>query len=225
MSTYVNADAFCLMRYKCKNGHVEIVWNSRDGVTPFTIDCIPCAAAFAALGKTTGRRAMYADTDALHVNWNEDIVAPGHALKPGQRYFRDGTLEKMQQPSSARASRQPQAPLGGCRWQSRTPLSPRPSPIRMASFSRGGRCLWLRYEQPCLRRASCAGGSSRRASAGCRDDAYHPLHAARRAQFRDDLCGHPIGTFSRPCAARTDATLGGLVSSSSAGLPRSARAA
>ncbi len=36
-------EAFCLMLYACEEcGHREILWNSRDGVTPFTIGCTAC---------------------------------------------------------------------------------------------------------------------------------------------------------------------------------------
>ena len=37
---YKHAEAFCLMKYRCeKCGQAEVVWNSRDGVTPFIINC------------------------------------------------------------------------------------------------------------------------------------------------------------------------------------------
>ena len=39
-SKYKHAEAYCLMKYKCeKCGKTEILWNSRDGVTPFMIKC------------------------------------------------------------------------------------------------------------------------------------------------------------------------------------------
>jgi hypothetical protein len=39
-------EAFCLMLYKCdKCGTIEILWNSRDGVTPFCIECRQCHTA------------------------------------------------------------------------------------------------------------------------------------------------------------------------------------
>lgn len=42
-SKYKHAEAYCLMKYKCeKCGKTEILWNSRDGVTPFMIKCEKC---------------------------------------------------------------------------------------------------------------------------------------------------------------------------------------
>ena len=42
-SKYNHAEAYCLMKYKCeKCGTVETIWNSRDGVTPFIINCEKC---------------------------------------------------------------------------------------------------------------------------------------------------------------------------------------
>lgn len=33
-------EAFCVMKYKCEKClSIEMIWNSRDGVTPFTIMC------------------------------------------------------------------------------------------------------------------------------------------------------------------------------------------
>jgi hypothetical protein len=38
-----HAEAFCNMKYVCQEcGHSEMVWNSRDGVTPFIIGCTKC---------------------------------------------------------------------------------------------------------------------------------------------------------------------------------------
>lgn len=68
-------EAFCLMQYQCETcGHLEVLWNSRDGVTPFTINCSHCGAN----GITGGMK---------HVRWNEDAYAQLHKLKNGQRYF------------------------------------------------------------------------------------------------------------------------------------------
>ena len=37
---YNHAEAFCIMKYHCeKCGKEELLWNSRDGVTPFIIGC------------------------------------------------------------------------------------------------------------------------------------------------------------------------------------------
>lgn len=43
MTAYEHPEAFCLMEYQCKKcGGLEILWNSRDGVTPFVINCLIC---------------------------------------------------------------------------------------------------------------------------------------------------------------------------------------
>lgn len=73
-------EAFCLMEYHCtKCANVELVWNSRDGVTPFTIDCPKCGEM------------------AQHDNWHKDQFKPGHELdmQIGERYFLDLKKEKL----------------------------------------------------------------------------------------------------------------------------------
>lgn len=68
-----HAEAFKLMLYRCQVCNVgEWIWNSRDGVTPFGIDCRRCGE------------------DALHSDWHRDVYAPTYRPKPGERYFRDG---------------------------------------------------------------------------------------------------------------------------------------
>ncbi len=68
------AEAFCLMHYKCeKCGKLELLWNSRDGVTPFMISCSNCKGTMA------------------HANWNLDKYAPDHKPQVGDRVFRDST--------------------------------------------------------------------------------------------------------------------------------------
>jgi hypothetical protein len=69
-----HVEAFMLMQYGCKACRfVEIIWNSRDGVTPFAITCRQCGAA------------------ATHIRWNEDEYAPSRLPSPGERVFRDGS--------------------------------------------------------------------------------------------------------------------------------------
>ena len=73
-----HAEAFCLMHY-CFNsfefefllfgGRVEIVWNSRDGVTPFCIRCRHCGG------------------EMTHVCWERDVYAPDYKPFAGQRVF------------------------------------------------------------------------------------------------------------------------------------------
>lgn len=95
---HAHAEAFCLMRYRCIErgqtirvttpdgrhafhqggcGHFEIIWNSRDGVTPFGTTCPSCG----------GHRLQ-------HVDFGADTYAPDHQLHRGQRFWRDATLEE-----------------------------------------------------------------------------------------------------------------------------------
>lgn len=70
-----HAEAFCLMQYKDEvTGEVEIIWNSRDGVTPFAIQ-------------------SPAGNEARHVNWDADQYAPDHVPRIGERIFMDRTEE------------------------------------------------------------------------------------------------------------------------------------
>lgn len=73
---YRHAEAFRIMQYRCNGGHTEYIWNSRDGVTPFMLKCRHC------------------ERDTTHVNWRGDVLAPDHQLKPGDRFWRDGTHEE-----------------------------------------------------------------------------------------------------------------------------------
>lgn len=68
-----HAEAFKVMRYQTADGsESELIWNSRDGVTPFCVT-LPSGA------------------EATHVDWNADVYCPDHAehMKPGDRYFVD----------------------------------------------------------------------------------------------------------------------------------------
>lgn len=63
-------EAFALMEYGCEScGKVEVVWNSRDGVTPFMIRCQDCRGTM------------------RHINWNKDQFAPNHIPPIGSRVF------------------------------------------------------------------------------------------------------------------------------------------
>jgi hypothetical protein len=62
-----HAEAFCLMNYICEDcGHHELIWNSRDGVTPFVARCRECQGAM------------------VHKDWSSDKYAPDHIPEPGQ---------------------------------------------------------------------------------------------------------------------------------------------
>ena len=72
-----HAEAFAVMRYRCGTCRTEeIIWNSRDGVTPFCVDCRMCGLL------------------AEHVEWSRDRRDPLHDSAPGDRYFRDGMHEE-----------------------------------------------------------------------------------------------------------------------------------
>lgn len=75
-SEYNHAEAFCLMLYRSDDGaEAEILWNSRDGVTPFVIS-------------SQSGKAMQ------HVDWHLDQRAPNYIPNVGDRIFIDLTLEK-----------------------------------------------------------------------------------------------------------------------------------
>lgn len=72
-----HGEAYALMQYECKQCHaVERIWNSRDGVTPFIVDCRDCGG------------------EATHARWNEDVYAPDHVPALGSRMFVDLTQER-----------------------------------------------------------------------------------------------------------------------------------
>lgn len=85
-ANHQHREAFCLMKYRCQPdhhhqrpscGHQEIVWNSRDGVTPFGGCCPSCGG-----------------TQWLHVDFAGDVYAPDHQLHRGQKFWRNGTLDE-----------------------------------------------------------------------------------------------------------------------------------
>jgi hypothetical protein len=62
-------EAFCLMKYQSQTSTVsEIIWNSRDAVTPFGI-------------------MMLDGSNGVHADWNDDTFAPNHIPKIGDRVF------------------------------------------------------------------------------------------------------------------------------------------
>lgn len=77
-----HVEAFCLMQYQDRiTGEIEIIWNSRDGVTPFIV---------------TSRRG----NEAVHAAWSEDKSVPDHRPKPGDRIFVDLTLVRAKERAS-----------------------------------------------------------------------------------------------------------------------------
>lgn len=96
---HVHAEAFSLMQYECRPrdsrfgapragcGAVEVIWNSRDGVTPFTVGCRSCGG------------------EATHARWNEDVYAPDHMPALGSRMFVDLTEDRARQLARETAAR------------------------------------------------------------------------------------------------------------------------
>lgn len=74
MCEYEHKEAFCLMNYKCEEcKHHEVIWNSRDGVTPFGTSCPSCGRSL------------------THVYFRSDKCVPDHQLNKYQKFWRDGT--------------------------------------------------------------------------------------------------------------------------------------
>jgi len=74
---YNHAEAYHHMQYACSEGHVTWIWNSRDGLTPFMVQCL-CPGC---------------EEISQHVRWQEDREDPTYQLQPGDWYFRNGTME------------------------------------------------------------------------------------------------------------------------------------
>lgn len=70
------AEGFDLMIYRCDHGHTEILWNSRDGITPFSISCRKC------------------DSSMVHAFWDADVKVPDFKPPKGMRIFVDLTMEQ-----------------------------------------------------------------------------------------------------------------------------------
>jgi hypothetical protein len=71
-----SGEAYKLMAYRAKDGDtIEILWNSRDGVTPFI------------LHSQDGE-------EMNHVDWGRDIYAPFFVPAVGARIFVDLTMER-----------------------------------------------------------------------------------------------------------------------------------
>jgi hypothetical protein len=84
MGRTVHGEAFCLMLYRCRNcALIEVIWNSRDGVTPFGVPC---------RREECNRTNM--GSPMLHVEWHLDQVMPDFTPWPGMRIFRDGSVEE-----------------------------------------------------------------------------------------------------------------------------------
>lgn len=98
-ATYQHAEAFRLMRYGCKPrttpfgsrdgcGAVEVIWNSRDGVTPFVVGCRSCGGEMSHLPP-----------------WQDDPLVPDYMPPLGSRIFVDLTVERARQKAKETAAR------------------------------------------------------------------------------------------------------------------------
>jgi hypothetical protein len=73
LSEYKHAEAFNLMHYECERCKKrEVLWNSRDGVTPFCISCRDCTNAV-----------------AQHVDFNRDVRDPNFGRQLFLKAFRN----------------------------------------------------------------------------------------------------------------------------------------
>ena len=83
---YKHVEAFALMLYVCRScAHREVIWNSRDGVTPFGTACPSC-----------GR------PDLLHDAFGSDWCVPDHKPHFGQRVWVSMTLARATEIAIAR---------------------------------------------------------------------------------------------------------------------------
>jgi len=74
-SGYVHGEAFMLMRYVSEDGaRFEVIWNSRDGVTPFCVH---------------SRDGV----EMRHVDWSRDLRRVDYEPSLGERIFVDLTVE------------------------------------------------------------------------------------------------------------------------------------
>ena len=70
-------ERFALMQYQDEvTGKIEIIWNSRNAVTPFFITSPD-------------------GNSSKHINWHADIYSPNHVPKVGDRIFVNATLENV----------------------------------------------------------------------------------------------------------------------------------
>jgi hypothetical protein len=83
----VSKEAFALMTYEADDGsETELIWNSRDGVTPFVI-------------------TLRSGKEARHVRWNEDRYLPEYRPPLGSRIFVDLTPALARKSALANARR------------------------------------------------------------------------------------------------------------------------
>lgn len=73
MTEHNSAEAFHNMQYSCDEcGHSEMIWNSRDGVTPFLLSCSKCGKLMSHSGNWNIEKAY----KTLPEDANRVFVAP-----------------------------------------------------------------------------------------------------------------------------------------------------
>lgn len=86
-SRYNHMEAFCLMTYRSDDGsETEVIWNSRDGVTPFVI-------------------SLRSGKPASHFNWSGDRRVLDYKPPIGSRIFVDLTPERALEKAQANIAR------------------------------------------------------------------------------------------------------------------------
>ena len=87
MPKHQHSEAFCLMKYISDDKtETEMIWNSRDGVTPFVI-------------------TLKSGKQATHTEWSNDQYLPDYKPKPGERIFVDMTEERRKELTLANCQR------------------------------------------------------------------------------------------------------------------------
>ena len=85
---HVHGEAFRLMTYRADDGsESEVIWNSRDGITPFIV-------------------TLRSGKQATHIGpWKSDPYRPDYSPPPGSRMFVDLTPERMRSIQQANVER------------------------------------------------------------------------------------------------------------------------
>lgn len=91
MRRHQHAEAFLIMAYVSEDGRMqELIWNSRDGVTPFMV------------------RSRDGKTMLQHVRMADEVYDPHHVPKPGDRVFVTLTKERARDIAEHRVKDAPQ---------------------------------------------------------------------------------------------------------------------
>lgn len=100
----IHAEAYRLMQYqdgRDRDGPIEWLWNSRDGVTPFLI------------GKRNDGELHGATGSMKHINWQDDLLALQYVPNTGQRVFIDLTEPRARELLALRIQHQWDPPGSG----------------------------------------------------------------------------------------------------------------